>query len=57
MAKCYEVFADLGGGDNFSFPLVFGKCYSFIKQLINLYALHEALNWSILNELDNFDIS
>lgn len=44
MAKCYEVFADLGGGDNFSFPLVFGKCYSFIIQLINLYALHEALN-------------
>lgn len=57
MAKCYEVFADLGGGDNFSFPLVFGKCYSFIIQLINLYALHEALNWSILNELDNFDMS
>lgn len=58
MAKCYEVFADLGGGgDNFSFPLVLGKCYSFIIQLINLYALHEALNWSILNELDNFDIS
>lgn len=45
MAKCYKVFADFFlGGDNFSFPLVFEKCYSFIIQLINLYALHEALN-------------